>query len=190
LAPGEPIEIDLFAHLKYEWSHLTGVTDIVLAALVFAHVLAAMGWLGGGLLTTFAVGPNLRKLTQTASLEFNARILPNMIRFTRTAAVLTVLFGLSLLGYVYSQDNTYFSSTAGTVVSVGIVFAVITVGIAFSMILPSFMKISKLAASALDGGQVPPQEMMALAKRARMGSMIALVLLLGTLAAMVTASVS
>ena len=190
LAPEELIEIGLFVHLKYELPNVMGVTDVVLAALVFAHVLAAMSWLGGGLMTTFAVGPNLRKLTQTASLEFNARILPNMVRFTRTAAGLTILFGLALLGYVYSQDNTYFSSTAGNVVSVGIVLALITTGIAFSVILPSFMKISKLAASVLDGGQVPPQEMMALAKRARTGSMVALVLLLVTLAAMVTASVS
>jgi len=167
------------------------VTDIVLAALVFAHVLAAMGWLGGGLLTTFAVGPNLRKLTQTASLEFNARVLPNMVRFTRAAAGLTLLFGLALLGYMYSQDNSYFSSTSGTDVSVGIVLAVVAAAVAFSVTIPSFMKIGRLSGSALEGGQqAPPQEIMALAKRARMGSVIALLLLLVTLAAMVAAGVS
>jgi len=167
------------------------VTDIVLAALTFAHVLSAMGWLGGALLTTFAVGPNLQKLTQTASLEFNARILPNMVKFTRAAAVLTILFGLALLGYMYSQDNTYFSSTSGMAVSAGIVLAIVAAAVGFSMVIPSFLKIGKLAATALEGGQpVQGQDMMALAKRARMGSMIVLIILLVTLAAMVTAGVS
>jgi uncharacterized membrane protein len=167
------------------------VTDIVLAALVFGHVLAAMGWLGGGLLTTFAVGPKLQKLTLTASLEFNARVLPNMVRFTRAAAALTLVFGLALLGYMYSQDNSYFSSTSGMDVSVGIVLAVVAAAVAFSVTMPSFMKIGKLAGRALEGGQqAPPQEMMVLAKRARMGSVIALLLMLATLAAMVAAGVS
>jgi len=178
-------------HLKYKQPQWRPVTDIVLAALTFAHVLFGMGWLGGALLTTFGVGPSLQKMTQTASLEFNARVLPNMVRFTRAAAGLTLLFGLALLGYVYSQDNSYFSSTAGMAASAGIIVAIISAAIGFSMVIPSFMKIGKLAASALDGGQPPPgQEMMTLAKRARTWSMIVLILLLVTLAAMVTAGVS
>lgn len=167
------------------------MTDIVRAALTFAHVLFAMGWFGGALLTTFAVGPNLRKLGQSASLEFNAKVLPSMVRFTRAAAALTIVFGLALLGYVDTQDNTHLSSTAGMDVSVGIVLAVVAAAIGFSVVMPSFMKIGKLSASALEGGQqAPPQEMMALAKRGRTGSMIVLVLLFGTLAAMVAAGVS
>jgi hypothetical protein len=150
-----------------------------------------MGWLGGALLTTFGVGPNLRKLTQTASLEFNAKILPSMVRFTRAAAALTLLFGLALLGYVYSQDNTYFSTTAGMDASAGIVLALITAAIGFSVVIPSFMKIGKMAASTLEGGQpAPPQEMLTLAKKARTWSMIVLALLFATLAAMVAAGVS
>jgi hypothetical protein len=151
-----------------------------------------MGWFGGALLTTFAVGPNLGKLAQSASLEFNAKVLPSMVRFTRAAAWLTILFGLALLGYEYSQTSGYFSSAMGMDVSVGIVLALITSAVAFSMVIPSFMKIGKLAGRALEGGgqQAPPQEMMVLAKRARTGSMIALVLLFATLAAMVAAGVS
>ena len=188
---GTMIKVGWPVHFKYERPHSGGVTDIVLAALVFAHVLAAMGWLGGALLTTLAVGPNLRKLTQAASLEFNARVLPSMVNFTQVAAALTILFGLALLGYVYSQDSTYFSSIAGMDASIGIVLALITAAVAFSLTIPSFKKISKLAAKAIEGGQqAPPQEMMALAKRARTGSMIALILLFATLAAMVAAGVS
>ena len=167
------------------------MTDIVLAVLTFGHVLSAMGWLGGGLLTTFAVAPNLRKLSQAASMEFNAKVLPNLINFVEATAGLTILFGVLLLGYVYSQDTSYFSSTSGMAVSVGIVMAVATAAIAFSVTVPSFRKIAKIATAVIGGTQQgPPTEMMSAAKRARQGSMISLVLLLITLAAMVTAGVS
>ena len=167
------------------------MTDVVLLVLTYGHVLSAMGWLGGGLLTTFAVGPSLRKLSQVAALEFNAKVLPRLIRFVQMTAVSTVAFGVLLLGYLYSQDNSYFSSTSGMAVSVGIVMAVVVTAIAFSVTIPSFMKVSKLAASAMEGTQqAPVPEMMKYAKRARQGSLIGVVLLLATLVAMITAGIS
>jgi len=167
------------------------VTDVVLLVLVFGHVLSAMGWLGGGLLNTLVVGPDLKKLSQAAALEFNAKVLPRIVSFVQATAGLTILFGLLLLYYMYSQDSSYFSSTSGMDVSVGIVLAVITAAVAFSMAIPSFKKVSRLAASVLgESPQAPPPEMMTYAKRARRGSIIVLALLLVTLVAMVAAGVS
>jgi len=167
------------------------MTDIVLAFLTFGHILSAMGWLGGGLITGFALGPNLRKMSQTAALEFNAKVLPNLVNFVSAAAGTTILFGILLLGYLYSQDSTYFSSTSGMDVSVGIVLAAVTAAIAFSMTIPSFKKVSKISAELLAGTQqAPPPELMKHAKRARQGSLLGVSLLLITLAAMVAAGVS
>ena len=167
------------------------MTDVALAILTFGHILSAMGWLGGGLVTGFAIGPNLRKMPQTAALEFNAKVLPNLITFVQAAAGLTIVFGLGLLGYLYSQDSTYFSSTSGMDVSVGIVMAAVTAGIAFSMTIPSFKKVSRMSAEVIAGTQqAPPPEMMKFAKRARQGSLIGVLLLLITLAAMVAAGIS
>jgi len=167
------------------------MTDVVLAFLTFGHILSAMGWLGGGLITGFALGPNLRKMSQTASLEFNAKVLPNLINFVQAAAGLTILFGILLLGYLYSQDSSYFSSTSGMDVSVGIVLAAATAAIAFSMTIPSFKKVSKISAEVLAGTQqAPPPDMMKHAKRARQGSLLGVALLLITLGAMVAAGVS
>jgi len=165
------------------------MTDVVLDVLTFAHILAAMGWLGGGLLTAFAVGPNLRKMTPVAALEFNAKVLPNMVRFVQGTAGATVLFGVALLGYVYSQDSAYFSSAAGQTVSVGIVLAVVTFVLAMGVTIPSFKKVSRLAQAALQGGQQgpPPPEMMSAATRARQGATLGVILLLVTLATMVVA---
>lgn len=166
-------------------------TNVVLLVLVFGHVLSAMGWLGGGLLNTLAVAPNLGKLSQAATLEFNTEVIPRMIGFVQATAGLTILFGLLLLYYVYSQDSSYFSSTSGMDVLVGIVLAVVAAAIAFSVAIPSFRKVSKLAASVLGGSQqAPPPEMMTHAKRARQVSMIVVILLLITLVAMVAAGIS
>jgi len=167
------------------------MTDVVLAFLTFGHILSAMGWLGGGLITGFALGPNLRKMSQTAALEFNAKVLPNLVNFVQAAAGLTIVFGLLLLGYLYSQDSAYFSSTSGMDVSVGIVLAAVTAAIAFSMTIPSFKKVSKISADIIAGKQQgPPPEMMNYAKRARQGSLVGVALLLIILAAMVAAGVS
>jgi len=124
------------------------VSDVVLDALVFLHVLSAMGWLGGGLFTAFAIAPSLRKISSTASLEFNAKVLPRIIMFVRAASGATVLFGLLLLGYVYSQDSTYFSSAAGESVSLGIALAVVAFVVAFGMTIPAFVKVSRLSETA------------------------------------------
>jgi len=165
------------------------VSDVVLDLLVFLHVLSAMGWLGGGLFTAFALAPNLRKMSPMASLEFNSKVLPKVITFVRAASGATVLFGVILLGYTYSQDSTYFSSTAGESVSAGIVLAVLAFVIAFGMTIPAFVKVSRLSESALQGGQQgpPSPEMMGAAKRAGMGARIGVILLLLALAAMVVA---
>jgi len=163
------------------------VSELVTQIFAFGHVLSAMGWLGGGMFTTFALGPNLRKMSQGAAVEFNAKVLPNLMRFVQASIGLTLLFGILLVYAVSNGDMSYFSTTPGEEVSVGIVLALVTAIIAFSVTLPSFKKVSKAAASALQGSQGPPVEMMAYAKRARLGSMIGVILLLITLAMMVAA---
>jgi uncharacterized membrane protein len=163
------------------------VSELVTQIFAFGHVLSAMGWLGGGMFTALALGPNLRKMSQGASLEFNAKVLPNLMRFVQVSIGSTILFGLLLLYAVSNGDMSYFSTTQGEV-SVGIVLALVTAIIAWSVTIPSFKKVSRAAAAALGGSQQgPPTEMMTYAKRARQGSMVGVILLIITLAMMVAA---
>jgi hypothetical protein len=126
------------------------MTAEIVQVLAFGHVLSAVGWLGG-MLTAFALGPNLRKMSQAASLEFNAKVLPNLERFVQASIGSTILFGLLLLYAVSNGDMSYFSSTPGQGVSVGLVLGLVTAMVAWGVTIPSFKKVSRAAAGSLEG---------------------------------------
>lgn len=165
------------------------VYEIITQIAAYGHILSGMGWLGGGMMTALALGPNLRKMSPASALEFNAKVLPKLARFVQTAVGLTLLFGLVLLYQVASAagGSSYFSTLQGEEISAGMGLALVTAALAFSVVLPSFKKVSKLSAAAIASQQPPPPEMMAYAKRAGRGAEVGLVLLLITLAAMVAA---
>ena len=165
------------------------VYEIITQIAAFGHILSAMGWLGGGMLTALALGPNLRKMSPSAALEFNAKVLPKLARFVQMAIGLTLLFGLLLLYQIASAagGSSYFSTTQGMEISVGMALALVTAIIAFAVTLPSFKKVSRAAEGALANQQPPPPEMMSNAHKASQGAQIGIVLLLITLAMMVAA---
>ncbi len=159
----------------------------VIVTLFYGHILSAMAWLGGGILTTFVVGPGVRSLTPGASLEFTAKVMPKILRFIQIAIGSTFLFGLLLLFYLGIDASSY----AGAELSAGAGVALITAAVVFSLTVPSFKKVIKIAQERIASGAQgpPPQEMMKYGKRARMGSIAGVVLLLVVLALMISASV-
>ncbi len=156
--------------------------------LAYAHILSAMCWLGGGILTGFVLSPSLQLLTPPARLEFSAKILPKIIRFVQVAAGSTLLFGLLLL-YTYYDGNFTFlhTTTQGYELSAGILLAVVVTVIAFAVTIPAFKAISRISNSLLQGGQQPPPpELAKYGKRAMVASILSLVILLVVLAMMVS----
>jgi uncharacterized membrane protein len=154
----------------------------------FAHILSAMGWLGGGILTTFILGPNLAKLPPPASLAFNAKVLPKIVRFVEMMIGSTLLFGFLLLYAWTGGDMAYFTTPGGMTLSGGVGLALVAAVIALGLTIPSFNKISQIANQMLEGGQqAPPPELKKYGTRARRGSLVAIALLLVVLAAMVSA---
>lgn len=163
---------------------------LVLTVLAYGHVLSAVGWLGGSLLTAFIIGPSLQSLSAPARLEFLAKVIPRIIRYVGATIGGTFIFGLLLLYYVLGGDFAMMSpsTTYGAALSAGITLAVITAIFAGAVVFPAFSKMAKMADGVLkSGGQPPPPEMMKYANRARIGSAIGAVLLLIVLALMVTA---
>ena len=140
-------------------------------------------------MTVFVLGPNLRKLSPAAALEFNAKVLPNLGRFVEAAIGLTIIFGLLLVYQVASAagGSSYFATSQGQDISFGMALALITAILAWAVVLPSFKKVSKAAEAAIANQQPPAPEMMRYAKRASQGALVGVVLLLITLAAMVAA---
>jgi len=162
------------------------VDQILIDILAYGHVLSAMGWLGGGILTTFVLGPNLRNLSPGAGLEFNARILPKVLRFVEIAVGLSLVFGV-LLFYVVMGD---LRPDQLNEIYAGVALALITAVDAFALTIPSFRKVVKIANEALQNKQPPSPDMMKYAMRARTGSLIGTVLLLGVLVAMIASGFS
>ena len=161
----------------------------VLAVLAYGHVLSAMGWLGGGILTALVIGPNLRKLTSAASLEFNAKVLPRVIRFVQVMIGTTFLFGILLLYYYYNGSFSPLSTTTqGMELSLGIILALLTAVVVWTVTVPSFQRVIKISNDLLEGGQqAPPPDLAKYGGRARMGSLAGILLLLVVLAAMISA---
>ena len=164
------------------------IPTILVEVFEYAHILSAMGWLGGGILTTFVLGPNLVKLPPPASLAFSARIMPRITRFVSMMAASTLLFGFLLLYALTGGDLTYFTSPEGMTLSAGIGLALVAAVIALGVTIPSFNRASAIASQLLEGGQqAPPPELKKYMTRARRGSLVAFVLLLVVVAAMVAA---
>lgn len=158
----------------------------LLAVLAYGHVLSAMVWLGGGILTGFFIGPSLRKLSPPSALEFNAKVLPKILVLFQVAILTTVAFGLLLL-YVFKDGDLSFlmNSTQGYVLSTGILIAAIAAAVGGSVALPSFRKVVKLSAEALASGKPPSQDLMKYGNRARVSSTATLLMLFLVLAMMV-----
>ncbi len=163
--------------------------QLLIVVLAYGHVLSAIGWLGGGILTTFVVGPNVRKLSPGAGLEFNAKVLPRILRFVQVMIGTTFLFGLLLL-YFFTDGNLSWlvTSSQGLELTFGIVLALVTAAVVWSVTVPSFRKVIDIANSVLKGElKAPPPEMMKYGKRARQGSIAGVILLLIVLATMLAA---
>ena len=163
-------------------------SDILITILAYGHILSAIAWLGSGLLTGFILGPNLRKMSPAAGLEFNAKVLPKILGFIRSAVISTFVFGLLLLYFFRDGDFSWLSgSTQGYVLSFGILLALVAGGLAFGVVVPSFNKVVKISNEVVQSGKMPPPpELMASAKRARVASTIAVVILFVVLALMVS----
>ncbi len=159
----------------------------ILVVLFYGHILSAIAWLGGGILTAFVVGPGVRSLTPAASLEFTAKVMPKILRFIQITIGSTFLFGVLLFSYL----GIDFASSAGTWLEAGVGLALVTAAVVFALTVPSFKKLIRMAQERIAAGTQgpPPPEMMKYGKRARMGSMVSVVLLLAVLAFMIFASV-
>lgn len=127
-------------------------------------------------------------MPSAASLEFNSKVLPRVIRFVQAAVGSTFLFGLLLLYYLYSGSfSSLSSSPQGMVLYSGILLAVVVAIVAWTVTFPSFKKVIRISDDLLQSGQqTPSPELTKYGRRARMGSMVGLLLLLIVLALMVS----
>jgi uncharacterized membrane protein len=162
------------------------VDPAVLTVLAFGHILSAVGWLGGGLITAFVVGPGLQTMSAPSRLEFTSRVNPKLVRYMGGMIGGTFIFGLLLLYYGGYYTNMSPSTANGVALSGGVALALVAAVIAMVFTFPAFRKIASMAEASLKSGQ-PAPEMMKYARRARSGALAGSALLVLVLVLMVTA---
>jgi uncharacterized membrane protein len=156
--------------------------------LAWLHVLSAIGWLGGGILFGFVVGPALAKLSPGAAGEFMVKVVPRVVRFFQVSAGLTVLFGAMLLYSLGGPGILDPSSFYGVDLRVGIVLALLAFVVSEFVAVPYQLKAVRLVREMVAGGQSqPPAELPRTQKLAQITAILTLVLLLATLICMVGA---
>lgn len=165
------------------------VSQILIDILAYGHVLSAMAWLGGGILTGFVVGPSVRKLSPPSGLEFNSKVLPRVMRFVQMAIGSTFVFGLLLMYEIYDGNfSSLMSTSQGQEISAGVIIGVLAAVVGFAVTFPSFRKVVRMSEEALKGSPPMPSPGMAkYGKRAMTGAMASTVLLLLALAMMIAA---
>ncbi len=153
----------------------------VLIILLSVHLLLALGWLGGELMTVFVIGPGLQQLSLQSRYEFVVKVIPRGVRFVEWMIVGTGVTGFLLAPLTPSKIE------ANTVVVVaGIVLSLIAAAVEAGVNAPSFKKMASLAVALQKSGQQTPHaELGNYEKRARWGTWASSALLVAVLVLMV-----
>ena len=159
--------------------------------LLYGHIVSAIGLLGGSLLFGFAIGPMLPRLTPSTRAEIIVKVLPRVSRVIGGFGALLSIFGIALAYEITGGDFSQFASSNpwGARISVGIFLGLIALILAYGVIEPSVREMSRIqAALPADAAGPPPPRFRALMTRVRMGSLLAQIVMLATVAFMVASA--
>ena len=136
------------------------------------------------------LGPALPSLSAQARLEFLATVLPRYVRYIRMFAAVTVVFGVATVLVIADGDYSVLSPSTpfGLYVSAGALLALVVMGLAFGVILPTAGRIAEMSGALLKAPGPPPPELLAASERLRKGSMAGLVLLAAVTVLMVASA--
>ena len=163
---------------------------ILNTVVLWAHVFGAIGWLGAAMVFAIVLGPALPSLSAQARLEFLATVLPRYVRYIRMFAAVTVVFGVATVLVIADGDYSVLSPSTpfGLYVSAGALLALVVMGLAFGVILPTAGRIAEMSGALLKAPGPPPPELLAASERLRKGSMAGLVLLAAVTVLMVASA--
>jgi len=160
--------------------------QLIIDILAYGHVLSAVGWLGGGIMVTFVIAPNVSKLAPPANLAFFAYVIPKILRFFQVVVGSTLFFGILLfldVGSGLRPDQT-------NEIYLGVAIAIAAAVVAFAETIPSLSRVSKIAGEAIQNKGPPSPDIAKYANRARIGSIVGMLLLLVVLSVMIASGFS
>ncbi len=119
--------------------------DPVFIVLLALHIGAVVSWMGGAILFTSIVMPSLAKMSPPSRTEFIQSALPRYIRFSAGSAILAVVAGIALFGYITQVNTTNQPSAQGfPIVTSGAIVGLVVLIIALGIMVPSGRKFVQL----------------------------------------------
>jgi uncharacterized membrane protein len=159
--------------------------------LAWFHILGAIGWVGAAMFFAIVVGPLLGKLTPGTRGELILKLFPRFVRYIAAFGTLTLVMGVALAFSVTDGNIGLLSPTAspaGMYITAGAILALVAIGIATGVVIPTANRIVQILQSMAQNPGPPPPELAKATNRLRRGAMTALVLLLVVLVFMVAAA--
>lgn len=110
---------------------------IVLAILLLWHIGSVVVWLGSSVAFTLEFLPTLRSLDKQLKKSLFRSIFPRFSRLLGISSISTILAGLTLLGYISSDDTASMPNGWGFVFIVtGAVLGLVAIIITLGVIIP------------------------------------------------------
>ncbi|MDA4132042.1 MAG: hypothetical protein OK454_02815 [Thaumarchaeota archaeon] len=163
---------------------------ILNTVVLWAHIFGVIGWMGAAMVFGLVIGPALGKASPQARAEFFAKIVPRYLTYIEVFSIITVVFGVAMVAVLADGDFSIMSPTTtfGFCISAGAILALVAIGMAMGVIVPTAKKMSKIAQTMLEKPGPPPPEMASLSKRLKTSTTAALGLLVVVTVLMVAAA--
>ncbi len=152
---------------------------ITFTVVLWVHIIGAIGWLGAAMVFALVIGPSLQTLSPQTRLEFVIKVLPKFLRYIEAFSILTVIFGLLAIAALFNGDLSEFSLSTplGLYISIGAVLAVVAIGLAMAVLVPTARKLISISEGLTKTPGPPPPELMAASQRLRVTSIAGLAIL-------------
>ncbi len=122
----------------------------------FGHYLAGVTWIGLLYYFNFVQVPAFAGFEAGARTEAIGKLVPRALWWFRWGAVLTVLFGVSILAFADQLTEDYFTSAPGISISTGMLLALIMFGNVWGIIWRNQKIVIASAQRVAAGGEADP----------------------------------
>lgn len=153
---------------------------ILNTVVLWVHIFGAIGWLGSAMVFGMVIGPTLPKLSGPARGEFFMKVAPSYIRYVEVFSIVTLVFGVAMVAVLANGNFSIMSPSTsfGLYISIGALLALVAMGVALAVIIPSAHRMVKITESMMKNPGPPPPELAAAANRLKVGSTAGMVLLI------------
>jgi uncharacterized membrane protein len=122
----------------------------------WGHYLAGVTWIGLLYYFNFVQAPAFAELDAGSRTDAVSKLVPRALWWFRWGALLTVLFGISILGFQDEFNSEYFKSAPGISISTGILLALIMFANVWGIIWRNQKIVIASAQRVAAGGEADP----------------------------------